>query len=109
MSREYLGEFEHVVLLAVLGLEPEAHGAHIRRSIRERTGRSASLGAVYATLRRLEGKGYVVVEEVPSPRGGRPRRLARVTAEGTEALQRSRQVLDRMAEGLEERLAPSGS
>lgn len=104
MPRDYLGEFEHVVLLAVLHTEPEAHGAAIRRSIRERTARGASLGAVYATLRRLEAKGHVAVEEVPSPRGGRPRRLARVTSAGLDALQRSRRLLENMAEGLEERL-----
>jgi DNA-binding PadR family transcriptional regulator len=105
VSREYLGEFEHILLLAVLHLEPEAHGARIRRGIRERTGRSASLGAIYSTLRRLAEKGYVTTVEVPSPRGGRPRRLSRVTGPGLRALQRSRAVLEAMAEGLEGRLA----
>lgn len=107
-GRDYLGEFEHLLLLAVLHLEPEAHGAEIRRALKARAGRSASLGAIYSTVRRLEGKGYVSTEDVPSPRGGRPRRHVRVTAEGLEAVRRSRSALDGMARGLEERVAPEG-
>ena len=62
MSKEpYLGEFEQVVLLAVARLEGEGYGVTIRREIERRTGRSASIGAVYATLDRLEAKGHVPV------------------------------------------------
>ena len=55
----FLGEFELVVLLAVLRLGDEAYGVTIMREIEERTGRSASRGAVYITLERLEKKGYL--------------------------------------------------
>lgn len=105
---DHLGEFEHLLLLAVLQVEPEAHGAEIRRALEQRGGRSATLGAIYSTVRRLEKKGYVATETVPSPRGGRPRRLVRVTREGMAALRRSRRALERMARGLEEKLASGG-
>lgn len=58
-KRDYLGEFEHIVLLAVLRLGKEAYGVTVRQEIEARTGREVSIGAVYATLDRLEGKGYV--------------------------------------------------
>ena len=109
MSRDFLGEFEHLLLLAILRTEPDAHGAALRRALRERAGRSASLGAIYATVRRLAEKGLVVTEDVPSPRGGRPRRLARVTPAGLEALRRTRDAMAGMEAGLEQRLRPSGA
>ena len=59
-SREYLGEFEQVVLLALLQLGETGYGLTIRREIHKRTRRSVSLGALYSTLNRLEGKGLVV-------------------------------------------------
>lgn len=105
MSCDHLGEFEHLLLMAILHEEPEAYGASIRRTLRERGGRRASLGAIYATVRRMAEKGFVETEDTPSPRGGRPRRHVRVTPEGLEALRRSRKALQGMEEGLEERLA----
>ena len=57
MSDAYLGEFEHLVLLAVVRLRNDAYGVPIRRTIEERAERSVSFGAVYSTLRRLEAKG----------------------------------------------------
>jgi hypothetical protein len=56
---EYLGEFEQVVLLAVLRLGKGAYGVPIRREIEGRTGRAVSVGALYSTLDRLESKGYL--------------------------------------------------
>jgi hypothetical protein len=53
-----LGEFEQIVLVALLCLDPDAYGMAVRREIEERTGRRVSIGAVYATLERLESKGY---------------------------------------------------
>lgn len=105
MSRDYLGEFEHLLLMAILHEEPEAYGASIRRTLRERGGRRASLGAIYATVRRMAEKGLVETEDLPSPRGGRPRRHVRVTPDGLEALRRSREALRGMEDGLEGRLA----
>ncbi|MGD2067473.1 MAG: helix-turn-helix transcriptional regulator [Gemmatimonadota bacterium] len=106
MSREHLGEFEHLLLLAVLRTEPEAYGAALRRALAEHGDRRASLGAIYSTVRRLEGKGLVETDDRPSPRGGRPRRYVTVTSDGMEVLRNTRASLERMAEGLTERLRP---
>jgi len=58
-GRDYLGEFEHIVVLALLQLEERAYGVTVRQEIELRTHREVSIGAVYATLDRLETKGYV--------------------------------------------------
>jgi DNA-binding PadR family transcriptional regulator len=97
-----LGEFEQLVLLAVLDLEDEAYGASIGRSIEERTGREVSAGAVYTALDRLGGRGFVTSRVgKPTPeRGGRRRRYYRLEPEGALALRRSMEVIRSMAEGL---------
>ena len=59
MAESYMGEFEHLVLLAILGLGDNAYGVTIRRMIEERAERAVSFGAVYSTLRRLDAKGLV--------------------------------------------------
>ena len=101
---DYLGEFEQIILLAVLRLEKEAYGMEVRREIESRTGRDASIGAVYATLDRLETKGLVRSQEL-SPEGdkGRPRRLYRVTAAGGRALERTQEAVASMWEGVKVR------
>jgi DNA-binding PadR family transcriptional regulator len=101
-ERTYLGEFEQLVLLAILRLAGEADGISIRRLLEERAGRAVSIGALYATLDRLEHKGYAASKAgVASPlRGGRPRRGYRVTAAGQRALEQSRRMLDAMWEGV---------
>lgn len=100
---EHLGEFEQVVLLAVLRLDPDGYGVTIRSEIESRTGRDASVGAVYATLDRLEAKGYLASRDgTPSPRrGGRAPRHFRITAEGRAALDEARRMLDALWEGFE--------
>lgn len=107
MSTDYLGEFEHLVLLAVLQAGPDAYGVPIREQIEARGERDVSFGAVYATLRRLEGKGMVTSERSdPEPvPGGRARKIIRLTDQGLEAVRASRARLRRMAEGLGEVLA----
>ena len=102
MSETYLGEFEQIVLLAVVRLGEKAYGVPIRREIEQRGGRGTSIGALYSTLDRLEAKGYVHSRFAdPTPqRGGRSKRYFRVTAEGLEALSHSKNVLDRMWKGL---------
>ena len=99
----YLGEFEHLVLLALIRLGPEAYGVPIRELIEERAGREVSFGAVYSTLRRLAQKGYVSSSRGESTpvRGGKARRYFRPTDQGLHALQRSQQRLANMAEGIE--------
>lgn len=102
-KRDYLGEFEHIVLLAVLRLADQAYGVTVRREIEVRTKREVSIGAIYATLDRLEAKGYVQSRAGdPTPeRGGRSKRLFRVTAHGVSAVNRTRRALLRLTEGLD--------
>ena len=102
-SRGYLGEFEHVVLLALLRLEDRAYGVTVRQEIQTRTNREVSIGAVYATLDRLQAKGYVKSfrGEPTAERGGRSKRFFRITASGVTAVNRTQQALQRMTEGLE--------
>jgi len=97
-----LGEFEQVALLALIRLRADAYGARIRGEIAERTGRDVSLGAIYTTLERLERKGFVSsARGAPTPeRGGRAKRFYKIEAPGARALQRSRETMDRMWEGL---------
>lgn len=99
---EFLGEFEQVVLLAVACLEGKGYGMTIRREIEERTARRVSIGPVYSTLRRLEGKGYLSsrVGEATPVRGGRATRYFRIDPTGIRALQASRTMLDQMWEGV---------
>lgn len=108
MSRDTLGEFEKLVLLAVLQLGAEAYGATVIREIEHRTGRTASSGATYVVLRRLEKKGMVTSEfGDPTPeRGGRPKKFYAVRAAGLEALREARREWDAMSEGLDALLEP---
>jgi len=101
-GRDYLGEFEHIVVLALLRLEDRAYGVTVRQEIEHRTGREVSIGAVYATLDRLERKGYVLSHPGdPTPeRGGRSKRFFRITADGVEAVSRTHRALQSMTEGL---------
>jgi PadR family transcriptional regulator PadR len=101
-----LGEFEHLVLLAILRLGDEAYAIPIRQEIEDRTGRSIARGALYTALERLEGKRCVRSRmSAPLPeRGGRSRRYFAVTAAGLAAIRASRRSLLRLWQGLEERL-----
>lgn len=102
-NRDYLGEFEHIVLLAILRLDEQAYGVTIRREIEARTKREVSIGAIYATLDRLEAKGYVRSRAGdPTPeRGGRSKRYFRVTAPGISAVNRTHSALRSLTEGLD--------
>src|SRR5579862_2860100 len=90
-GRDYLGEFEHIVMLALLRLQDRAYGVTVRQEIEHRTRREVSIGAVYATLDRLEAKGYVQSHRSdPTPeRGGRAKRFFRVTGKGAAAVSRT--------------------
>lgn len=93
-----LGQFEELVLRALLRLGENAYGVPIRRELAERTGRDYSIGAVYTTLDRLQAKGYVTSRlGDPTPeRGGRAKRYFRIEAPGISALNHSRDTLARM-------------
>lgn len=101
-ERDYLGEFEHIIVLALLRLNDLAYGVTVRQEIESRTQREVSIGAVYATLDRLETKGYVTsYHGDPTPeRGGRSKRFFRVTAKGMAAVNSTHRALQSMIEGL---------
>lgn len=103
-SSGYLGEFEQALLLAVLRVGEGAYGSSIRKELEACTGRKVTHGAAYVTLDRLEAKGLVVSElgESTPGRGGRRKRLFRVTAAGVEALRESRGALLKLWSGVEE-------
>lgn len=91
-AEKVLGEFEQVVMLAIMRLGTDAYGMSIRDEVLARTGRNVALGAIYPTLDRLEKKGFVRSERARADpaRGGRPRRMVRLEAAGHAALNRSR-------------------
>jgi PadR family transcriptional regulator len=101
--RERLGEFELIVMLAIVRLGEEAYGVPIRLDIEQRTGRTLTVGALYRTLDRLEDKGYVTSAfSDPTPeRGGRSKRYFKVKPLGLRSLRASREALAAMWEGLE--------
>ncbi len=99
----YLGEFEQIVLLALLRLGAEAYGMRVRQEIDERTGRDVSIGAVYATLDRMELKGLVKssLGEPTAERGGRAKRTFVLTAAGRKSLTQTQKSLRGMLDGLD--------
>ena len=107
---DFLGEFEQMVLLAVLHQDRAGYGMSILREIEGRTGREPSIGAVYATLDRLEAKGFVQSHQGASlpERGGRARRHFALTPEGATALHTARRMMDRMWDGADVRGAGGG-
>jgi len=98
-----LGAFEEMVLLAVLHKGDEAFGVSIRRELEERSESDVAMGAVYATLDRLENKGLVKSRsgERRVSRRGRPRRYYDIQPAGTRELERTLNVRDRMWDGIE--------
>jgi PadR family transcriptional regulator len=100
-GREYLGEFELVVLLALARLGDAAYGASIHREILDATGRDVSIPAVYVTLKRMQRKGLVASSlGSAGGGGGRPTRNYRVLPAGEAAIARSRVLLERLWDGL---------
>ena len=103
---EFLGEFEQLILFAVLHLGGDAYGVTVREEIERRTGRAVSSGAVYTALERLESRGFVASRfGEPTPeRGGRRKRHYRVEAAGVRALSRAYDAVRRMARGVTPKL-----
>ncbi len=97
-----LGEFEQVVLLAILRLGDDAYGASIRAEIEKCTGRDPTPGALYTTLDRLENKAMLssVMGDPTAERGGRAKRYFRVTRSGTDAVAQAQRSFQRLLEGL---------
>ena len=99
-----LGEFEQLVLLAVLGLEDEATGSAISTQLEEKANRRVSRGALYSALDRLESKGYLTwrIEGSTPERGGHPSRLFSVTEPGLEAVREQQRAIRNLTSGLDE-------
>jgi PadR family transcriptional regulator PadR len=99
----YLGELEHMILLAILRLGDDAYGMSIRDELEAKVGRELTRSAAYITLERLTKKGYLATRMgEPSPeRGGRAKRFYEVTALGKEALRESGQAFMRLWAGQE--------
>lgn len=97
-----LGEFEQLILLAILRLRDDAYGVTIRTELVDRAGRNVAPGALYTALDRLETKGLITSRmSDPTPqRGGRAKRHVTVTAAGMEALTRALHAYERLLDGL---------
>jgi PadR family transcriptional regulator PadR len=103
-DRSFLGEFELMILLAVVHLGDQAYGVPISRELERNRGRDVSVGSVYSALERMESKGLVAstVGDPTPERGGKAKRYFRVTREGMRQVQATRRVLTRLWQGLPE-------
>ena len=101
-----LGDFEQLVMLAVLRLDDQAYGTSIREELKVRAERDVSPGAIFTTLERLESRGLVSsrYDEPTAERGGRSKRFYKLTADGRRALARALRTVWRMVQGLEPKL-----
>ncbi len=98
MKGTYLGEFEEIVLLAVAILYDQAYGLAIKKELEKQTGRTISIGAVHAACNRMQDKNFLEASysEATSKRGGKRKKLYKVTVEGQKALTAARELRDRM-------------
>ena len=96
-----LGEFEYVLITAAAGLGENAYGAAIRVEIKSATGRKCSIGALYTTIERLEKKGLLKtwMGDATPQRGGRSRRMVRVTPKGVQAAKHFYDAVIRVSRG----------
>jgi DNA-binding PadR family transcriptional regulator len=103
-KRTNLGDFELMVMLALLRLGDDAYGVPISREIEQQSGREVALGSVYATLERLEGRGLVSshLGKPTAERGGKAKRYFRVTSNGLRKAQETRRALMKLWRGLPE-------
>jgi PadR family transcriptional regulator, regulatory protein PadR len=98
MQRNYIGEFEELVLLTVAALNGEGYGARIIEELIQHAGRTASLSAVHISLYRLEEKGLVTsqVGGATADRGGRRKRIYTITCDGMHILQEIKDIRDQL-------------
>ena len=96
-----LGEFEYLLITAAAGLGDNAYGAAIREEIETTTGRKCSIGALYTTIDRLETKGLLKtwMSDATPQRGGRARRMVRVTPKGVLAAKDFYDTVTRVSRG----------
>jgi DNA-binding PadR family transcriptional regulator len=102
-KREYLGQLELMVLLAVIRPAEDAYGVLISREIAQKSGREVALASVYAALERLEKKRLVIsmLGEPTAARGGRARTYFKPTAAGLSEARDAHETLLRLSSGLE--------
>jgi DNA-binding PadR family transcriptional regulator len=107
--RTYLGEFEQLLLFALIELQDDAYGGRIREVIEQRTGRSVSPGAIYTALDRLETRRLVssTLGDPTAQRGGKRKRYYRIERDGAQLLRRSHDAITSMARGLAPKLRTS--
>ena len=100
--RNFLGEMELMVLVAVARLGDDAYGVPISKELLTSTGRDVALGSIYAALERLEDKGFVVssIGDPTPERGGRAKRYFRVTTQGFDAMNSTRAALTKLWNGI---------
>src|SRR5262245_39585208 len=103
-GREYLGNLELMILVALIRLGDDAYGVPISREIEEKTGREVALGSVYAALDRLQSKGFVSSElGDPTPeRGGRAKKYFHITGKGLREVRETQQALTALWRGVPE-------
>ena len=109
MRRSDLGEFEEIVLLAVAVLAPEAYSVVIAEELEQQTGKTITTGAVHAALQRLEDKGMVSsrMGEATAERGGRRKRIFKVTVAGSRMLHEVREVRNNLWDRIAPRSLPN--
>jgi len=97
-----IGEFEYLLLTAAARLGEDAYGAAIREEIEKVTRRKCSIGALYTTVDRLESKGLLKtwMGEATPQRGGRAKRMVRVTPKGVQAARDFYDAVTRMSRGV---------
>jgi PadR family transcriptional regulator, regulatory protein PadR len=106
INNSYLGEFEELVLLAILRLDDNAYGTTIRQTVEEIGERFTSIGALYATLDRLEQKGFISSRqgEATPERGGRAKKYFKMEGTGLMALREADRIRKRLAAGIKPEL-----
>jgi PadR family transcriptional regulator PadR len=104
MRHRDIGNFELMVMLALIRLADNAYGVPISQEIEKRSGREVAIGSVYAALERLEGKGLVTSElgEATAERGGRAKRYFHVTGKGLKEVRETQRALMKLWQGLPE-------
>ena len=105
MKGDRLGEFEELILMTILALDPPVYPVPIHRMISKTSGRDVVMGAVYAALDRLESKGFVrsAMGASTPERGGKPKRIFQVTASGERVLSEVRRLRERIWKTIEDK------
>lgn len=102
-KKPYLGEFENMLLLTLLQLGGKSHGSLVRQQLKDLVSRDVSIGALYATLERMENKGFIrsSLGEKTAERGGRAKRYFEVTAKGKETAKQTKKQLETLWQGVQ--------